>query len=408
MSQTIRTRSPFLVAAAVAANAWLLAFGLDAAISTVEEVLRGLAGVGGLIALRNFVATLVVLGAVPMALLLVFVPHLPKRVFLAPVLFAFWGAFGSPPFEIGLATHLAGFLAAFAQLALFAMAMGLVRLTTGRWLLRAADLPVKTRLLRRFGLALAGTVAALLVALPALGAVALAQTIETQTGGYLRFTARSVEAGETVLKKGPKTVRLVGMVHIGEGRFYRDLFQSFPPGAVVLAEGVSDREGKLQGKFSYARTAKALGLSDQAEVQAAWMAQVARGAQGAGAAPAQPPVRIVRADVDVSDFAPKTIDFLKDIAGVYGAPSLWQAYTRLTELDGRYQDADVKAVFADLIDRRNAALVATLDRELAAHDVIVVPWGAEHMPGIEKALKERGFEIASRRTLTVVAYGELI
>ena len=81
---------------------------------------------------------------------------------------------------------------------------------------------------------------------------------------------------------------------------------------------------------------------------------------------------------------------------------------RLTALDGRYRDADVNAVFADLIDRRNAALVATLDRELAAHDVIVVPWGAEHMPGIEKALKERGFEIASRRTLTVVAYGELI
>ena len=51
-----------------------------------------------------------------------------------------------------------------------------------------------------------------------------------------------------VYEKDDKTVTLVGMMHVGEPRFYDELYKSFPEKALVIVEGVSDREGLLAAR----------------------------------------------------------------------------------------------------------------------------------------------------------------
>lgn len=407
-------RSQFLAIATLLANSYLFAFGLDGGLSTLDEALKGLWQIGALSPIREAVAIVVLVAAVPMVLLLVFVPHLPKRIFLPPVILVLWAGLGAPPFTFGQGAPLVSFLVSTGQLALFLLAVSLVKRRTGRWRLRVSDLPVKTHLLRRTLLAMAATIAIVLVALPLLGAVLLAATVERQTEGYIRFTARGIEAGETVLEKDGRTVRLIGMIHIGERAFYENLFADIPPGALVLVEGVSDRQGRLKGEFSYRRLARALGLEEQVEVQSAWMSGGAAGQAGATARADAAPVPsreqrpvIMRGDVDVSDLSDPTIRFLREVGEIYGSHSLWEAFRRLEATGERFTEKDLSTVYADLIDRRNAALIAVFDREAPGHDMIVIPWGAEHMPGIEKALRERGYEVRSRRTLDAVRYASL-
>jgi hypothetical protein len=49
----------------------------------------------------------------------------------------------------------------------------------------------------------------------------------------------------------------------------------------------------------------------------------------------------------------------------------------------------------DILDRRNENLVAAIDSNLGEYALIVVPWGALHLPAIEDAIFARGFEPVS-------------
>jgi NitT/TauT family transport system permease protein len=89
------------------------------------------------------------------------------------------------------------------------------------------------------------------------------------------------------------------MAHIGDADFYRQIAESFPSNSVILMEGVSDDKNLLTNKLSYRRMAQTLGLSEQQKEF-------------------KPRTReIVRADVDVSEFATDTIDLLNLVSLVH-------------------------------------------------------------------------------------------
>jgi hypothetical protein len=66
----------------------------------------------------------------------------------------------------------------------------------------------------------------------------------------------------------------------------------------------------------------------------------------------------------------------------------------------------------DILDKRNAVVIDSMMRSLEYYDTIVIPWGAMHMPAIEAAVLELGFEPgAERERLSVdfraIPYAEL-
>ena len=66
----------------------------------------------------------------------------------------------------------------------------------------------------------------------------------------------------------------------------------------------------------------------------------------------------------------------------------------------------VHALMADIFDERNEHLLTELASALDETDVVVVPWGAAHMPAIEDALVAQGFEVGGWRTRVVVRWRE--
>jgi hypothetical protein len=51
----------------------------------------------------------------------------------------------------------------------------------------------------------------------------------------------------------------------------------------------------------------------------------------------------------------------------------------------------VAGIMADVLDKRNAAVIASLPKALRHYETIVIPWGALHMPAIEAAVLDLGF-----------------
>ena len=417
-------RGIFLVSATWIANAYLIAFAVDGGVSLADELLK-VAGASPLGDIREMVAGIVLLASLAMLLVTIFVPQLPKYVLLPLVFFELWVSFGAPP--LTFTDPSTSFALSAAQVALLAIMLVINRFVTGGWLLNAQLLPHKSRLVLRtiISLVVVGLV------MPIVGAglllYAFGSMIEKQTGGYLQFTSDGIEVRETILRKGNKTVRLIGMVHVGEPGFYEALNNSFPPEGVVLAEGVTDREGKLAGSFSYKGLAEVLGLKVQPQFGHPVDAPAPGGKPTAAAVkpdtvtpgpattrepmsiPATPGhPRIIYADADVSDFSPTTIRFLGKVGELYGSSSFGELLSRLNEIGQEFTDEDLKGVFDDILNKRNTRVLAEFDKRIGEYDTIVVPWGAQHMPGLEAALRERGFAVESQRMLAIARYQTII
>ena len=387
-------RSLFLRFMTWLANAYLVAFAADAVLSVVDDWLA--MGGPALHSLRGSVALAVVLASVLMPFLLLFVPQLPKRLFVAPIAFALvfsFGTFGLPvPVE---------WLSA-CQLVIAAIVFGLIHAATGHWLLSADMLRRKSHLVARTVFATLVTVVTLPLVAAGIAVALLVGVLETQTAGYLDVTPTGVDVRERVLTKDGRTVVLKAMAHYGEDDFYQTLFDGLPPKSVVLAEGLTDREKRLRGFPSATGMANMLGLTQQPGMGSIRDRGKETSAADTRVAPARGP-DIVRADIDAADLPEETIGLLHDLADLYSG----NVAEGIRKVVARTR-ADPGVFTRELIDKRNAHVLAIFDEKARDYTTVVIPWGAQHMPGLEAGLEERGYRVESERTRPVVRFGTIV
>lgn len=182
-----------------------------------------------------------------------------------------------------------------------------------------------------------------------------------------------------------KMIQLVPMAHVGDAAFYRKLTQSFPTNALILMEGVTDEQHLLTNKISYKRMAAKLGLSEQKqEFQLK-------------------PEQVVRADVDIAEFNPGTIALLNVVMRIH-AQGLNPA--TLQDLMHYPVTPEVQAqLIEDLVTKRNQHLLGEIRTHLAESDLLIVPWGAAHMPGIASEIQKTGFRLITTNEYTVIHFG---
>ena len=292
----------------------------------------------------------------------------------------------------------------WVQLPVAAATFLLLKARTGGWLLATSRLPRKRHLVVRTVFATVVTIVVVPVMTAALIVLVLVATLERSSDGHLEVTGTGVVVRETVLTKDGRTVLLVPMVHFGEGEFYRTIFEEIPPGSLVLAEGITDREKRLAVFPSAMKLASALGLTTQPDPRVAVRPgpapAVERGAGPTPASSARP--EVVIADVDVAEFSDATIAVLRDLAGLYDSGSLGEAMRRLVART-RARDG-FATVKDDLIDKRNAKLLQAFDERAGGYTTIVIPWGAMHVPGLEAGLRERGYRVDAERERTVMRF----
>ncbi len=376
--------------APVLATAWLTVFGIDAVVGVLDAWLGG----GTLIhpaAWRRPTAWIVVEGSLPVVLLAALSPRISKRTLALPLGFLLWFGFGALPFGITLDGRERALALAACQVAGAVAAFLVCRHHTGTqgWL------SCRTATARpRFSIAYTAKFASVailllpLLILPLTLVYAGALMLDS-AGGFLRLRADGVYTEERRYFREDKTVYLVGMVHVGDRGFYEHLFSSFPTDdAVILAEGVSDLEGRFAGDLSGRdRLAQGVGLVSQTQVQM----------------PGE--IAVETADVDAADLSPATVQFVNALMEATAAEDLAAALRALRPYLEPEQMGSALAAVEELLEARNRRLLARLEEALARYDHVVVPWGAAHMPGIEAGVLAEGFLPGERLAHRVVGFG---
>lgn len=389
------------------ANVYLAAFAMDAVVSVIDELTRVEGATRPLSALRDAVAGSVIVFSLVMVFVVTFVPQLPKVLFVPLIGAVLWFALGAPPFSP--TTPETQLFLSLCQLLLAGLAFLYAQMTTGGWFLTAESLPRRKYLFLRIVAASFVTLTLIPIGLVAFGVAAVVSYTENETKGYLQFTWSDVRVRESILRKDNKTVHLVATAHIAEAQFYETLYRDIPPNAVILAEGISDKKRLLGVVTAQNDAAKSLGLESQQVFETLLGPPVSETEEkpATGAPPkeaGQPKTRpdVVRADVDVSDLSETTIRCMRE--DLKFAQSSFDELMQVEPTTIQCTEADRKVYFAEILYKRNQKVLSEFDKRLAKYDVFVVPWGALHMPDLEKGFKARGFRIERARMLTLARY----
>jgi hypothetical protein len=369
-------------------NLVVVLFLVDAGLSFLHSLssfgaFQPFAGVSALASLLLLLAALVTY------VLVGFTPSIPRRWFLPvilwtvgvllllPLLSIYW-FFAMPVVSL--------------VLAVFQVTLGcwLVWSTQGGWILRWPLIRSQHlsggsfRWPRLAGFACLNVI----LVLPAIGvylALCLHLAVDHFSGGFLRLDAGGITGiAKQYTRADGKVVHLVPMMHIGESKFYEELSQSIPTNSIVLLEGVSDRRQRLKHELSYQRMAESVGLQEQQDEF-----EPGRGLPR-------------NADIDVSEFSTKTLELLNLVIAYHskgGSPEL------IRELMEKGQDPEaLKGLWSDLLTRRNEHLLKELKRALTETTIVMVPWGAAHMPGIAAGVEADGFQVAERKRYRMVQF----
>lgn len=387
------------------ANLFLIGFALDGAVSVLDDLLRTGSDPTTLSVLRAAIALAVWFAALGNFLLLALNPRLPKRILLPLIGFLIWCLLGAYPFATGLQpSATSAFALSGIQLALALATFCWIRLrsTTHHWLLHASDLPRKRP---RVGYTLRFAVATALIAPPLLAGIAglsLFSQIERATAGFMTFDLTGINSTAREYRREDQRIDLIGMAHIGDDDAYLDLFESFAgKSTLLLEEGVTDEDGLIGDSLLYDMLAGRIGL----DVQPSFEALLAEMPPSDAGVP-MPDIR--NADVDARVFEKDTLAVIGAAARLYQsdrlAPALKEFQATLDELG---PEATAVA-FRDLIDNRNAHLLGEIQAGLDDYQRIIVPWGALHLPGIEDAILDWGFEPTTSSQRRIAAYQTIL
>jgi hypothetical protein len=365
-------------------------FLADAILSLVDSSFSLVLGIHPVTGISALVSFLLLLLSILVYLLMALSPMIPKRQFLPVTLFNPLAGCLAIPFLIYFYNRFQQ-VAWVISLGQFILALGILYWLQGSLKLRWPLMPANRLKARHFsGLNLIVFVLVnFFVLLPALAVyfywcTALAVGHFSQGFVALRPGGLNIQVRKYVRQDG-KTVQLVPMSHIGEPEFYRQLSQSFPTNAIILMEGVSDEQHLLTNRISYRRAASSLGLAEQVHEFK------------------PPPASLVRADVDVEQFSPATIDFL-NLAMLLHAKGLNMESILMALQYSPPREAQ-EGLVNDLLHKRNRHLLDELQSHLGQADLLIVPWGAAHMPELAREIQKSGFRLQETHDYQAIRFG---
>jgi len=364
-------------------------FLVDAAFSLIDDSLILFFGLHSLSNLRGLTSFFAFLMTVGIYVVMGLTPMVPKRLFLPIPLFSLATMLAAFPFAIYCFNRIpqvaVGFSACQVVLGLL-----ILNCSQGGLKIRWPLVPENRLGIRRFswgnifGFVLLNIFVLVPLVAPYLFLCA-SLAVDHYTAGFMALHPGgfTVEVRKYVRKDG-KTIELFPMSHVADAGFYQQVSRTFPTNSIILTEGVTDVKNLLTNKLSYQRLANSLGLSEQ-KVKFK-------------------PIRgeLVRADVDVDQFSPGTIDILNLFALTHAKGLNRETIQPLIHFSPSPQT--LNQLFDDILRKRNQHLVEEIQSHLLLSDNIMVPWGVAHMPGIAKAILKMGFHLDETHKYTVIRF----
>ena len=376
-------------------NIFLIVFLIDGCISILDSLLNLLVGIDILSTMRTIIAFTAIAVSVPVYVLSGINKSLPKKLFFPLCFFLFWVMLTAQPVTTLFSETSAEIFLAVVQLMMIAIIFSIIRLKSDSWLITDKLLPPFSFSKKNTLLFFTGNFFLVPIMLLLYFASSIQLGVYHNTAGFVRLSTDGIYMKEKVYSKENKTIRLIGMIHIGESDYYKNLEDSLVNShAILLAEGVSDKNKLLQNRFSAKGLAEEYDLASQEDMNISGTYISEQELVGANTL-SNSELSIFRADVDTETFSEDTINFLNAIGEHFLKPDSFSegfaAYNNW--LEKNLTDTLIANIRYDIIDQRNQHVIRYVKTAVDKFDTIVVPWGAMHMPAIEKAVKELGFTV---------------
>jgi hypothetical protein len=403
----------------VFANLFLVLFLADGGVSLLDELVSLLSPVTFLSEVRSILAASVLVMAALVYLCLGIDRRLPKLVYLPLTLFVLLCPLSAWLFPDLAGNRTYGLIASVTQVALVLFPLSCFR-KNGRGSLTMPPAKFHTSLF-----SLKNTLvfySANLIVIPVVLTMLVLHTANTYmakyTSGFIRLAPDGLYMADRVYRRDNRTIRLAGMIHMGEKGYYDNLAGSVARGrTIVLAEGVSDDKNLLRNKLNYGRLAGFLGLTSQdkmlfrgklIEPEVLETPQVRSGGAGEKEKPGSPD--ILRADVDVSVFRPPTILFLNTVGKqLQESRSLAKGILAINNWAEKNITREMNdVIMEDILYRRNREVIRHLGKALDRYDNIIIPWGAMHMKEIEEDVLKRGFKLQEQRERVSIDFRKML
>jgi hypothetical protein len=387
-----------------AANAFVVAYGADALLTLFLLMLGSESDLTLVVAVQRLMAVFAVIASLLCVPLLTVCARLPVTPLLVLCASVGWMMSGGAPLPLWFALENELPIAlAVIQTGLFAGTLLWFRRLNGGsgWLLSDAMRPGPKYSLGHT----LRVLAVMLFVLVPLGmgyiAVSLATWLEVGTEGFVQVDLAGVQLADRRYARDASEVRLVGMMHLGEDATYRALAESFmTKDTIVLEEGVSDHGAVLGRGLSYEGLANTLGLEAQQSIGS--YLHVDGGGEGAVHWPV-----IRNADVDAEEFSRETVEYLALAANFWSGDPMFEAFFGLYEHAAAHPEL-AEVFLHDIIELRNRHLLAEMEIAMAEFSRVIVPWGALHLPEVERELIAEGFVFENETRRQVVAWSTVL
>lgn len=371
------------------ANLYIVLFLFDGAISLMDDVAVHAFGVGALHALRGFFAFLPFALSFPLYFLAGSMPGFPKRIILPLTLFQIWcGIFLALPLPIYLGMQNTNLLLSSIQLFTSIIAFIYLHQTTKKktWLYTEPDF---SRLVFGWKRMLGFVGANIIVVVPLLTiyvATCIGLAASHLSRGFILLDTDGISVEARTYTHQGRNLYLLPTFHVAESPFYRTLIESLPESnTAVILEGVTDNHHLIQTGLSYRQLAHKFGL--EAQDNRIFSIQHV----------------VKRCDVDTSYFSPETRSFLNAASR---SMQQWSSGTPLMALTESMLSPrpDPKLLWQDLVEMRNRRLLTCMHQFMQEYDNLLIPWGAAHMPGLEKEILKWGATLKNRKRVRVLSW----
>lgn len=384
---------------------YLLLFLGDGTLSLADDLLRACGGPEMLAPWRNAMAAAAFWAGFPVIAAMLASPRFPRHILAPPVLFLFWtNACYAFPLNLYSLPHLTLALSGL-QFAWGALLAFLCRVPQ-TWKPFHPSFNRPAFAWKHTLLSAAGALGVAAVCLPAFCLSQLITTVHVYTGGYVRVHPDGLYLAERHFRKEDRELRLIGMMHIGRSEFYQELTDGLPSKtrSVVLMEGVTNRQNLPPPLLGYGNVAGNLGLSTQfgsAFDQAAqdYLEKAEENETD------EHPMEFRNADLDLSDFQPETLAYLRQVGVLYQCRNWRELLQAFQELNRAFpQENPPRQVLEDILHSRNEHLFGQIQASLEEYPIVLVPWGALHLPDIETRARELGFSQTCHTERKVVGF----
>lgn len=186
---------------------------------------------------------------------------------------------------------------------------------------------------------------------------------------------------QTYEKEGRRAI-VIGMMHIGDGQFYRQALSEAPTvDTLVLREGIMDRNEKLGTSDPIAFASATLNKPRQGE---SFEAKIGHNR------------KTINADLDISDMSESAASYYINLTH---QNSIFDGVSKPLEEREAAKEAAKKFML-----ERNQNLLKTFDANESHYQTLVFAWGAGHSEYVSKALIERGYTLVSEKEMRAFSF----